>query len=82
MQMRQRILAFAQELHNRRVMLERLLYVVLGVLLACVVHYYLILPSIVNTNAIVANAQGKVDVMQQYCRADLEKAGIIKKGEK
>jgi len=52
---------------------------VIGFVLACVLHYFYFLPTVVNTNAIVANAQGKVDVMQQYCKAELEKAGIVKK---
>lgn len=52
---------------------------VTGFAVACVLHYFFFLPTLVNTNAIVANAQGKVDVMQQYCKAELEKSGIVKK---
>jgi len=54
---------------------------IVGFLIACVLHYSLFLNSMINTNAIVANAQGKVDVMQLFCKEKLEKSGIVGKSK-
>lgn len=50
-----------------------------GFALATILGCVLFLNQVIQNSIAVANAQGKVDVMQNYCKGELEKVGIVKK---
>ena len=50
-----------------------------GAMLCGIVYAYLYEARQYEINAIVSRAQGKVDVMIQYCKPELEKAGLVNK---
>lgn len=52
-----------------------------GVAITCVLGFIWYTSNQVQLSLLMANAQGKVEVMQQFCKPMLENTGIIKKGK-
>ena len=63
---------------RRSIMIKHLYSALAGFVLAAILGFVLFLNQSIQASIAVANAQGKVDVMQNYCRTELEKVGIVK----
>lgn len=80
--MRQQIYAYVQEHLNKGKNMKNVIILLGGVVIGVVIGLLTFLDRQQQISAVVSQAQGRVDVMQFFCKKELEAVGIINKEKK